>query len=363
MKTGKVVPPNSASRSTAGGFLFLLLAVGGLAGCAINPAVNLAEHAEPGPAVELADVPFYPQKAHQCGPAALAGVLGASGVTIDPEALVPQVYLPEREGSLQFELMAATRRAGRIPFPVSEDIEALMMELDAGRPVLVLQNLGTRSFPYWHYAVVTGYDPADNEVILNSGKRQGKHQGARSFLRTWDWAGRWAIVALEPGETPAIAQGLHYLDAVAAFEQVAGPEAALPAWQAGIERWPDDYRSWLSLGNAYAALDELRFALETYARGLQVHPGQLVLENNLAHVLGELGCARMAHQRLSALRERNELNGRWASAVESTLEQMKQQSRPDEPGCQELLTEPATPIALRPRGDRSLEHANTEYKH
>ena len=43
----------------------------------------------------------------------MAGVLGASGVDIDPVTLTPQVFLPGRQGSLQIELLAATRRAGR----------------------------------------------------------------------------------------------------------------------------------------------------------------------------------------------------------------------------------------------------------
>ena len=67
------------------------------------------------PHVQLSSVPFYPQEAYQCGPAALAGVLGAAGVAATPSSLAPQVYLPGRQGSLQLELMAASRRAGRIP--------------------------------------------------------------------------------------------------------------------------------------------------------------------------------------------------------------------------------------------------------
>src|SRR5688500_17642349 len=88
----------------------------------------------------LLNVPFHPQTDRDCGPAALATVLGASGVAITPEALLPQVYLPGRKGSLQLELIGASRRAGRIPYRVERTPEALLAELQAGRPVLVLQN-------------------------------------------------------------------------------------------------------------------------------------------------------------------------------------------------------------------------------
>ena len=38
--------------------------------------------------VELTEVPFYPQKEYQCGPAALATALVASGVKVTPEVAV-----------------------------------------------------------------------------------------------------------------------------------------------------------------------------------------------------------------------------------------------------------------------------------
>ena len=173
-----------------------------LAGCSLAPALRVPPSAD-APARVLPDVPFHPQTAYQCGPAALATVLGASGVPISPDALAPQVYLPGREGSLQLELVAATRRAGRIPWVVEREPEAIFAELDQGRPVLVLQNLLTRTVPKWHYAVVVGRDASRNRVILNSGKRQGLAERAPKFMRTWDWAGRWGLVSLRPGELPA----------------------------------------------------------------------------------------------------------------------------------------------------------------
>jgi hypothetical protein len=58
--------------------------------------------------VELTDTPFFPQREYQCGPAALATVLAASEVSVTADALVPEVFLPGRQGSLQSELLAAT---------------------------------------------------------------------------------------------------------------------------------------------------------------------------------------------------------------------------------------------------------------
>ena len=66
-------------------------------------------------AVELSRTPFFPQTRYHCGPAALATVLDGSGVDVKPDQLSASVYLPGKKGSLQIEMVAATRRYGRLP--------------------------------------------------------------------------------------------------------------------------------------------------------------------------------------------------------------------------------------------------------
>lgn len=293
--------------------LFFLMLLG-LGACAVNPRLSLPAGAE----LRLAGVPFHPQTEYQCGPAALAGLLGASGVAITPEQLEPQVYLPGRRGSLQLELVGASRRAGRIPYIVDPEPEALLAELDAGRPVLVLQNLWTRSVPRWHYAVVMGSDPARNRLLLNTGVDEAKAIRSGSFLRTWDWAERWGIVALRPGELPARADPLRYAEAVAAFEPVGGPVASRLAWQAAQARWPDDHRAYLALGNLDYAAGNREAALASFARGLVVSPGEPVLANNYASVLGETGCPVSARRVIDGALSTLEPGSPWRKALEST---------------------------------------------
>lgn len=270
-------------------------------GCAINPPLQL-QGSVPAAGVDLSQkVPFHPQTEYQCGPAALAGVLGASGIPATPENLAPQVYLPGRHGSLQVELLGATRRAGRIPYPLAKTPESLFVELQAGRPVLVLQNLLTRTVPKWHYAVVVGADARRNRVLLNSGEKRALEVAAPKFMRTWDWGGRWAMLALKPGELPAGADPASYLAAVADFEAVAGVAAARPAYESARRRWPGEQRVYLALGNqAYAAGDK-RAAANLFRDGLMRAPGDPVLSNNYASAMGELGCRTQALQALQAL--------------------------------------------------------------
>ena len=284
--------------------------------------------------------PFFAQTAYQCGPAALATLLVDAGVDTSPDELVPGVYLPGRRGSLQIELLGATRAHGRIPFVLPAGAGALLAELRAGRPVLVLQNLGTRSVPLWHYAVLTGFDLDRDSFRLNSGMKQGMWLSASQLLRTWEWGGQWAMVALRPGEFPASVSGddaARYLQAVADFEAVAGDEAAAEAWRSAARRWPGESGPRLALGNHAYAGKHLREAALWYSRGLRLEPGSAVLANNLAAVLGELGCANAGAAVLGPVAATLPDTSTWRAAVDATLHDLQAQAAPDREVCVAIL--------------------------
>ena len=259
-----------------------------LAGCAADPFRGPGTEPFALP-VELADTPFYPQEAYQCGPAALATVLTHAGVRVSAEDLVPAVWLPERRGSLQPEIMAASRRHGRIPYLVEPDFGALLAEVAAGHPVLVLQNLGFGPIPVWHYAVVVGFSPERGEVILRSGTERRRVTAGRVFARTWGRSDHWAMIALTPGELPAGQDATRYLRAVAAMEATGHPEEAVAAYRAALGRWPASGLAHLGLGNALWTLGRPDEAAREYRAVLALAPGDLTALNNLAAVLVTLG--------------------------------------------------------------------------
>ena len=133
---------------------------------------------------EIAGVPFFPQEEYECGPAALATVLDFSGAHTTPEALVPQVYLPGRHGSLQLELLAASRRHDRVPYVLAPRYADLLREVAAGHPVLVLQDVGLVG-TQWHYAVVNGFDYPSGTVLLRSGRRARQEMPFTAFERSF----------------------------------------------------------------------------------------------------------------------------------------------------------------------------------
>ena len=287
-----------------------------IAGCAapgVQPALESTTLARQ---VELTGTPFHPQEDYQCGPAALATVLGASGIDVAPDTLTDQVYVPARKGSLQIEMLAAARRNGAIPFVIADRLDALFAELEAGHPVLVMLNLGLSWAPSWHYAVVIGYDLDSADVLLRSGTMSRQVMPVDTFMHTWNRSERWAFVALPPGSLPAGADEQTVEDATLAFSRLADAASAHRAFVAGARRWPDNLPLAIGVGNSAYQLGDLDTARQAFAAASQRHPADGAALNNLAWVLakqGKIVAARKAIERALALGDR------WQDETRDTL--------------------------------------------
>lgn len=269
-----------------------------LGGCSIRP-----DWVRPQSALELAATPFFPQTEHHCGPAALATVLVASGVQVQPAQLAALVYVPGREGSLQAEMIAAARRHQRVPYLLAPIAEALIESLSAGQPVLVLQNLGLRRWPRWHYAVVIGYDAAGRDFLLRSGTTRREVISERRFLRSWDLAQGWALTMARPDAVPVFATPERWIAATAPFESLGGLELAVRAYAAAVARWPDSVLGWQALANARYALGDREGAEAALRSALALDPAQAASANNYATLLLERGCPRSAQAVIAPVTE------------------------------------------------------------
>lgn len=276
--------------------LLLLVSILVLAGCASGPP--LLEYGLGSDSIELGNTPFFPQNEYQCGPAALATVLGADGLEVSPEALVPNIYLPGRRGSLQAEIVATTRRYGRMPYILPPDLHALLTEVEAGTPVLVMQNLGLKIFPQWHYAVVIGYDAAADALLLRSGTEERLSMNRVRFQGSWARADNWAMVAVLPAEPPSTAQLANWLRAATDFEELGKPELALQAYEAASGRWPERPLAWQALANSRYSRGDLAAAEAALRQALQLAPSAAA-HNNLAHVLQKRGCLTAARSEMA----------------------------------------------------------------
>lgn len=256
-----------------------------ITGCAQkHPSMRIP----PDTSVLLDDTPFFAQEEYQCGPAALAMVLGASEVDIHPDALAPRTYLPQRRGSLQLELLGASRKYNRLPFVIENTLVALIEELQAGRPVLVLQNYGLESMPAYHYAVVIGVK--EKSIILRSGTTRELHMNVSAFLMSWIRSGSWGMVILKPGELPAKTTPEQYLKMVNDFSLTGKFKLTEKSLLAGLDRWPDHHAVRFALGNNYLKQQQPAEASAQFLAVLSSDPENLAAANNLAESYLRLGC-------------------------------------------------------------------------
>lgn len=201
--------------------------------------------ADAGPGGVRLEVPFFPDRTDQCGPSALASVLGFWGAAVGPERLKAATYTPRLKGSLAIDLLLAARARGMRAEMVAGSLEVLKGELKAGRPVIAFINRGFRARPVGHFLVVTGYDEGRKALVTHSGGKRAGLWTYRRFSRAWEKTGRWALLV----------------------------------------RGPDSAEAWVAFGNAAfeeGRLEEAEFAFRTGLEGSPLHAGAA---NNLAMTL------------------------------------------------------------------------------
>lgn len=279
-----------------------------LAACVHGPD-NRFSPADPSVAAarELTDTPFFPQRRYQCGPASLATLLTGQGVDVSPDGLQPLVYIPDQKGSLQAEMLAVPARFGLLGVRLAPDLNSLLAEISIGQPVLVLQNLGHRLVPIWHYAVAIGYDLEKDEIYLRSGANRRRIYRLSVFLESWRKSGYWAMVVVPPDRVPPSTQAQAFLKAASALERLDRHADAWVAYQAAAQYWPDSVPAWGGLGNAAFALGDYAAAEAAYRTALAVDSQSILIMNNLAMTLLRQGCRQSALAVIDCARSRQDL--------------------------------------------------------
>ncbi len=288
-----------------------------LAACARSPVLS-PEGASLPERVELSDVPFYAQDAYQCGPAALSTMLNQRGVMTSPGLLKDKVYIPGREGSLQVEMVAAARSHEMLVYPLEPKLDAVLAEVAAGNPVLVLQNLAFDWYPQWHFAVVVGYDRRERELMLRSGTTRRLETSFNTFDRTWARGGRWAVVTLPPDRLPAKADMSTWMKAASDLEQTGQAAAARRAYRTATEAWPKASLPWFALSNSRYADGDHKGAEQALRESLQREPSFAAGWFNLSQVLAEQGCASEAVKAQACARKLAPGDERFAAPLKST---------------------------------------------
>ncbi len=273
--------------------------------------------------VALDTVPFFAQEEAQCGPAALATVLVNLGWPVTPADLLSQVFTPAREGAFQVEMLAAARRQGALAVRVAPQLQALLQEVAAGRPPVVLLNPALAVWPRWHYAVVAGFDLQAGTVTLRSGRSRADIWPLATFDFAWARSRRWGFVVTAPEQPPSTAGREQLTEAVVAFARVQPPALTRSAYQAALKRWPEV--PVLEMGLAQTWADERQWPQAVAALQAAVaHGGGAVALNNLAMVwwqAGQVDQARAVAQQALAHARAHE--PRWLDVVQDTWTQVQ----------------------------------------
>jgi len=314
------------ARHRAGVFRWALIIALPLAsaGCALlipqTQALRDGWPSDLGQHVELDSVPFFPQKDYQCGPASLATAMSFGGIAVAPDDLVSMVYLPQRGGSLQVEMLAAARRYGLVTWQLGPRFDDLLREVQAGTPVIVMQDYGLWPLPYWHYAVVVGFDRDSGKAVLRSGEKRRLEMPFAVLEYTWKSSAYWAIVAVPPDHVPVTATEAAWLQAVVAMERVSDRVAARKAYAAVLRRWPDSLNGAIGLANIDHGEGRLQAAEAVLREALKRHPKSVVALNNLAQAVAD---QNRNDEALALIDEAVALGGPFSSAAEQTRAQIR----------------------------------------
>src|SRR5262249_38682364 len=151
-------------------------------------------------AAALLSVPYVPQRAEGCGPAALTMVLRFWGRPVLHDEVAASLADPELRGTAGARLVSVAEGEGLRAAAVQGDLALVGASLARGRPRIVALDEGQ---PLLHDVVVVGIE--DGVVVVNDPARGAERRLAwPHFERRWAAAGSWTlVVAPAPGPEPA----------------------------------------------------------------------------------------------------------------------------------------------------------------
>lgn len=318
-----MLPSHSNSRAV---HALALLCLAALAGCAAGP--QLRDYHVSGAAVELKEVPFYPQDGYQGGPAALAMMLAANGAQVAPADLVSLVYEPKTNDTPQGYMHSAAAHYGRVPYVLKSkqlDLD-VVHQVQAGHPVLVLLREGL-VLKQWQYAVVMGVDPGASTFTLRTGTEQRRVMSYGDFLAAWHDSSYWAMLTALPAEIPEAASARDWLTGADLIEREGKPDAAAQAYAAVTRRWPNEAQAWAGLGRNDYAIHNLRGATLAFNTATTLQPDNAAAHHGLAKALLDRQCADQAEDEVNRALEL-EHNPNLRASYQQTQREVAKHSGP-----------------------------------
>ena len=153
---------------------------------------GLRPRVQPGEGKHLT-VPYVSDRRDEWGPAAMADVLSFWGRENELKNLRREVRFTGRPDDVALDLKNAALARGLKAEMVTGDLTTVKQELDAGRPVLALVNIGFGWLPVRAYMVVVGYSDFRHCVYAHWGPNKDFYVSYRQFESDWGKAGGWLV--------------------------------------------------------------------------------------------------------------------------------------------------------------------------
>ncbi len=211
-------------------------------------------------------------------------VLSHLGDSINADEVASMVFTPDKQGSFQSDMISAIRRQKLLPLPI-KNLKNLLTEMNAGNPVLILQNLGLKWIPRWHYAVVVGYDLKKSEMIIHSGTEAYSRLGFYTFNKTWGRSENWGLLVVRPGTIPVSTTEEELLNEIAQLEAMSFIAEAQKGYESVLERFPASFVSMIGLGNVYFKQNKFSESVKVLDKATTVAPQSAQAWHNLALAL------------------------------------------------------------------------------
>jgi predicted negative regulator of RcsB-dependent stress response len=234
-------------------------------------------------AVVIPEVPMQKWDIKSCGAGSLTAVLQHHGSTRSMDEW--QAILPKtRGGVMSIDMVLAARQQGFESNLVTGDPSLVEAEVRDGRPIiLMLKVVGApgKSFDFFHYIVIDGYDPMNNTFRTQFGDGRARWTTMDRLEPAWKSTQHAAIV-IRPANPETEA-----LRAAVRLEDAGKLALAADAYRTILDSDPKSVLAWTNLGNAELRLGRRKPAEEAFRKALETDPDNADALNNLAWLLYE----------------------------------------------------------------------------